>query len=223
MDSTSREPDAARTADAGADAERVPVPEEPPASAEDSDLDLGTRKRGVETMFRSLYRVHMDLSSLADTKANIMISINGIIISIIVAAISPKMDTNPWLLIPTLILLIGSLISIVYAILAARPRVSEKDHPARGLRNRKASVLFFGQYSSMTEDQFVADMTDIMMDKNALYVSMIRDIYGIGRVLSRKFALLRTSYAVFMVGLVLGIATFIGVFLWIVVGSGPAA
>lgn len=174
-------------------------------------------------MFRSLYRVHMDLSSLADTKANIMISINGIIISIIVAAISPKLDTNPWLLVPTLILLVGSLISIVYAILAARPRVNEKDVAARDASGRKASVLFFGQYASMTEDEFVADLTGIMMDKNALYLNMIRDIYGIGRVLSRKFSLLRTSYSVFMVGLILGIAVFIGVYIWIVVGMGPAA
>jgi len=174
-------------------------------------------------MFRSLYRVHMDLSSLADTKANIMISINGIIISIIVAAISPKMDTNPWLLIPTMILLVGSLVSIVYAILAARPRVNEKDFPEHGTSNRKASVLFFGQYSSMTEEEFVDDMTELMMDKNALYLNMIRDIYGIGRVLSRKFSLLRTSYAVFMVGLVIGISVFIGVYVWVVFGMGPTA
>lgn len=196
--------------------------EEPKIRQEDSELDLGARKRGVETMFRSLYRVHMDLSSLADTKANIMISINGIIISIIVAAISPKLDTNPWLLVPTMILLVGSLISIVYAILAARPRVNEKDFPQGGASDRKASVLFFGHYSTMSEDEFVEDMKGIMMDKNALYLNMIRDIYGIGRVLSRKFALLRTSYLVFMVGLILGIGMFIGVFVWIVVGMGPA-
>ena len=81
---------------------------------------LGTN-RGIETMFRSAYRVQMDLTGLADNKANMMISINGIIISIIIASVAPKLDANPWLLIPTTVFLLGNLVSIVYAIMAARP------------------------------------------------------------------------------------------------------
>ena len=73
---------------------------------------LGTN-RGIETMFRSAYRVQMDLKGLADNKANMMISINGIIISIIIASVAPKIDANPWLLIPTTVFLIGNLVSIV--------------------------------------------------------------------------------------------------------------
>ncbi len=64
------------------------------------DKTLGTN-RGIETMFRSAYRVQMDLTGLADNKANMMISINGIIISIIIAAVAPKLDANPWLTRPT--------------------------------------------------------------------------------------------------------------------------
>ena len=62
--------------------------------------------RGVETMFRSAYRVQMELTSLADNKANMMTSINGIIISIIIAAVAPKLDANPWLLVPTMSILL---------------------------------------------------------------------------------------------------------------------
>ena len=73
---------------------------------------IGTN-RGIETMLRSAYRVQMDLTGLADNKANMMISINGIIISIIIASVAPKLDANPWLLIPTAVFLIGNLVSIV--------------------------------------------------------------------------------------------------------------
>ena len=76
--------------------------------------------RGIETLFRASYRVQMELTALADNKANMMISINGIIISIIIAAVAPKIDANPWLMIPSTIFLLGTLISIIYAILAAR-------------------------------------------------------------------------------------------------------
>ena len=91
-----------------------------------SKKKLGSRKRGVSDMFRTSYRTHMELSAIADNKSNIMISINGIIISIIIASISPKIDSNPWLLLPTSILLITCLLSLVYAVLSARPRVSKE-------------------------------------------------------------------------------------------------
>ena len=124
---------------------------------------LGT-SRGVETVFRTSYRVHMDLSSLADAKANIMISINGIIISIIIASISPKIDSNTFLLIPTSILLLSCLISIVFAVLAARPRVSSNVVTLEDFRSQQCNVLFCGNYVSMPEEDFIEGMTDLMED-----------------------------------------------------------
>lgn len=184
-----------------------------------SQPKLGS-KRGIETMLRTTYRVHMDLTSLADAKANIMISINGIIISIIIASISPKIDTNPWLLIPTSLMLIGCLVSIVYAVISARPRVSRDAIRLEDIRTRKANILFFGHYSHLSADEFEEGMTELMTDNDLMYRNMIRDIYGLGSVLSRKFDLLRVSYNMFMVGLVTGIVTFIGVYIWIVVTLG---
>jgi len=112
---------------------------------------LGTN-RGIETMFRSAYRVQMDLTGLADNKANMMISINGIIISIIIASVAPKLDANPWLLIPSTVFLLGTLISIVYAILAARPRVSSQPITLEDLRHSEGNILFFGNFANMSED-----------------------------------------------------------------------
>ena len=85
------------------------VPPETPASPEEGPPEGGVAEeaipkkkkkkeglgtsRGIETMFRTSYRTHVDLSSLADNKANIMIGINGIIMSILIASISPKKAT----------------------------------------------------------------------------------------------------------------------------------
>ena len=171
-------------------------------------------------MFRTSYRTHMDLSALADNKANIMISINGIIMSIIIASISPKIDSNPWLLIPTSVLLICCLISLVYAILAARPRVSSRPLTLEDVKANNTNILFFGNFVKLTENEFVAGMSDLMKNAEGLYYNMIRDIYGLGRVLALKFRLLRVSYTVFMVGLVLGVLLFIVVFVSVVL-SGP--
>ncbi|MFC1796851.1 Pycsar system effector family protein [Pseudomonadota bacterium] len=175
---------------------------------------LGTN-RGIETMFRSAYRVQMDLTGLADNKANMMISINGIIISIIIASVAPKLDANPWLLIPTTIFLVGNLISIIYAILAARPRVSSQPISLEDLRHSEGNILFFGNFANMSEAEFMEGMVEMVGDNSIIYESMIRNIYGLGSVLKKKFALLHVAYNTFMAALILGVSSFIGVFVWI--------
>ena len=171
--------------------------------------------RGIETLFRSSYRVQMDLTGLADNKANMMISINSIILSIILAAVAPKLDANPWLLLPTLILMIGNLVSIVYAIQAARPRVITDPISLQDLHNSKGNILFFGNFANLHEDEFVQGITEMMEDKTLIYETMIRNIYGLGFVLNRKFALLQKAYTSFMVALILGVCSFIAVFVWL--------
>ena len=171
--------------------------------------------RGIETMFRTAYHVQMDLTGLADNKANMMISITGIIISIIIAAVAPKLDTNPWLLIPTTIFLLGTLVSMIYAILAARPRVSRDPITLADLEHSRGNILFFGDFTNLQEEDFVEGMDELMADRAVLYETMIRNLYGLGCVLKKKFALLQVAYMAFMLALILGVLSFIGVFIWI--------
>jgi len=171
--------------------------------------------RGIETLFRSAYRVQMDLTGLADNKANMMISINGIIISIIIAAVAPKLDSNPWLLIPTTIFLCGNLVSVVYAIIAARPRVSTTHIQLEDLEHSDGNILFFGDYADLSQDEFTQGMLELLDDKTLVYETMIHNLYGLGSVLRKKFSLLKAAYTAFMITLILGVVSFIGVFIWI--------
>jgi len=171
--------------------------------------------RGIETMFRTAYHVQMDLTGLADNKANMMISINGIIISIIIAAVAPKLDSNPWLLLPTTVFLLGNLVSIIYAILAARPRVSSTPITLQDLEHSQGNILFFGDFANLAEDEFVDGMLDLIEQRGVMYETMIRNIHGLGLVLHKKFALLQIAYTAFMAALVAGVLSFIGVFIWL--------
>ena len=196
--------------------EAVVEPQDQPVPGDDKakgKKDSGAR--AVDTMFRAAYRVQMDLTSLADNKANMMISINGIIMSIIIASVAPKLDANPWLLLPTAVLLLGSMVSIVFAILAARPRVSHTPISLSDLRNSQGNILFFGNFANMSSNDFVRGMEEMMEDKTFVYDTMIRNIHGLGSVLNRKFALLQVAYTSFMIALVLGVTSFLLVFFWI--------
>lgn len=176
--------------------------------------------RGIETMFRSAYRVQMELTSLADNKANMMISINGIIISIILAAVAPKLDSNPWLLLPTAVMLVGTMISIIYAILAARPRVNRNAITLEDLEHSKGNILFFGNFANLDKEQFTEGMLELIQDKRVLYETMIHNIHDIGMVLNRKFGLLKLAYTSFMVALISGVLSFMGVFVWVLQQAG---
>ena len=175
------------------------------------DLGIGT-SRGIETMFRTSYRVHQDLVGIADAKANIMISVNGLIISIILAAVSPRIGGLPLLVLPTSILLIGCVTALVYAVLAARPRVSNVPITLEKIERNEANILFFGHFVKLSESDYAQGMRDLMESQDLLYFNMVRDLYGLGQVLDKKFRLLRVSYTVFMFALVLGVGLFVLVF-----------
>ena len=204
-------------ADATRPTDETPPPPDAPATGR-LEKALGSA-RGIETMFRNIYRVQMDLTSLADNKANMMISINGIIISIIIASVAPKLDSNPWLLVPTTLLLVGTLVSIIYSILAARPRVNAHPVTLSDLAHSEGNLLFFGNFAKLSEEDFLHGMTDLVRERTLLYESMMRDIHGLGSVLHRKFMLLQVAYTAFMVALVMGVSSFIAVFVWLIAGD----
>ena len=172
------------------------------------DPGVGT-SRGVETMFRTQYRVHQDLVSIADAKANIMISVNGLIISIILGTVVPGLGASQTLRIPTGFLLVGCLIALVYAVLAATPRVSNIPITLEKIAQNKGNILFFGHFVKLSPSDYQQGMRDLMESQDLLYFNMVRDIYQLGLVLDRKFRLLRISYTVFMFALVLGVGLFV--------------
>jgi Family of unknown function (DUF5706) len=199
--------------EAGTEAAKAPTNKEDESKAEQAKQPGSAR--GIETLFKSSYRVQMDLTGLADNKANMMISINGIIMSIMLASVAPKLDSNPWLLLPTLLLLTGSMVSMIFAILAARPRVMRNPISLSDLKNSNGNILFFGNFANMSSNDFVKGMEELMDDRALTYDTMIRNIHSLGSVLNKKFALLQIAYTSFMVALSLGVLSFVVVFIWL--------
>lgn len=177
------------------------------------DKTFGSLKRGVSDMFRTSYRTHVELSAIADNKSNIMISINGIIISIILATISPQLDTNTWLLWPTIAILITCLISLVYSIRAARPRVSNEKFSLEDVKENRANILFFGNFYTMDRADYVKGIEELMANSERLYDTMARDLHGLGQVLARKYQLLKIAYDVFMYGAIISVFCLLYVYL----------
>lgn len=170
-----------------------------------SQFNLG---RGVETMYRNAYRTHISLSSIADNKANIMLSINAIIVSITVSTLIPRFTENPALIAPTILLLAVCLLAIVFATLSTRPKVTEGRFTREDIENRQANLLFFGNFYRMNFKDFQWGMMEMIKDNEFLYGSMTKDLYYLGIVLAKKYAYLRTCYNIFMFGMILAVLFF---------------
>jgi len=177
---------------------------------------LAQPKRGIETMFHSTYQNHMSLSGIADNKANMMISLNAIILSVIITYLGAKTSVlgteftrNPILMVPVGTLILTTLGSVVSAIMSAQPEVTSFKIRANKVKSKKVNILFFGNFTKIPLEDFQAGMHDLMREKDALYNNMITDIYYLGEVLSKKYRLLRISYTIFMIGLILTVLSFV--------------
>jgi predicted metal-dependent HD superfamily phosphohydrolase len=167
-------------------------------------------EKGIETMFRVTLRNHNKLSQIADTKANILLSVNAILISIALSNLVPRLDnpSNAHLIIPTLILVGFSVISIIFAIQSTRPKVTEGEFSKEDVAQKKVNLLFFGNFHQMKLEDFKWGMKEVMKDKEYLYDSMIKDLYFLGLVLNKKYKLLRVTYTVFTIGIVVSVLSF---------------
>lgn len=166
-------------------------------------------ERGVETMFRVSSGNHQRLSDMADNKAHIMISTNSIILSVILSLLLRKLEDNPHLIIPTLLLLIVCVVTMVFSILATRPSIPEGIFTPADIEEKRVNLLFFGNFYRMSLSDYESGMLKMMDDRDFLYGSLIKDVYSQGVVLGRKYRLLRIAYNVFMFGIVAAVLAFI--------------
>lgn len=165
-------------------------------------------ERGISTVFRIMANNHAALSQMADSKANILISVNSIILSIVISTLFSKLDTYESLKYPIGCLVIVNVTSIVFSILATRPNVTAGKFTKDDIQNKKTNLLFFGNFHQMSLPDYDWAMTEMLNDKNYLYSSMIKDNYFLGVVLSKKYRYLRIAYSIFMYGLVVTFLAF---------------
>jgi HD superfamily phosphodiesterase len=196
------------------------------ASQRESLIDarkIATRKktgkdfgRGVDTIYRVTLRNHINLSSIADGKANMIISINTLVLSILITATSAGFGfsedyfiQNRRFIFPVLLLMLTSLLAITFAVFSAIPKVSGQEFTEEDVKSHKVSLLYFGNFLKIPKEEFVGYLRDLKHDQEVLYDDLSRDLYNLGAVLSKKYRLLTISYRLFVGGLGLSFLVFI--------------
>jgi hypothetical protein len=131
-------------------------------------------ERGVETLFRLLSKNQYTLNTMIDTKSNILISINALILSLILGTVMSQLSSDPHLIYPVIMIFFTNLASIAYAIFATRP---ELVHGKRETRN----LMFYGDFQDMEENEYVSNITKLMNEGDELYKTIAKDTYDLGK------------------------------------------
>lgn len=166
-------------------------------------------ERGIETMFRITSANHQRLSDMADNKAHIMITTTSIIISVLLSVLLRKLEDNPHLVVPTMLLLVVCVTTMVFSILSTRPTLPPGTFSQQDVSSKKVNLLFFGNFYRMSYEEYADGIQKVMNDREFLYGSLTRDVYSQGVVLGRKYRLLRIGYNVFMYGVVASVLAFV--------------
>ena len=195
---------------------KTSTPTEPLEPVLFSGIEKKIPIRGLQTFFRSNYRSHLNLSAIADNKANIMISINTILVSVLISVLTYKniTETQPKVLMPLIIFLITGLTSLIFAILSVRPKITSLVHQHMSPEEKSKNLMFFGSFVNLSLPEYEEAMDQLLKNSELLYGNMSRDLYYLGKVLDKKYKLLTVSYHIFMLGFAATVISFLALLLF---------
>jgi hypothetical protein len=110
---------------------------------------------------------------------------------------------------PILVFLIICLITIIIAILSTRPNIVTRKFTDEDIKQKNVDLTFFGNFVKLEYDDYLKSMRDMMKDDDHLYSTMIKNQYSLGKILSKKFRLVRIAYNIFMIGIIITVIVFL--------------
>ncbi len=187
---------------------------------QDNNIASETKKKktlsqGKQTLFRVSFRTQINLIRIADNKANMIIGINAMIISVLIGMVgtqmifsSEEMNKNLALVLPILLMILTALFTALFALMAAQPHLI-LTKKAKTETDKKSSLLFFENIWRLSTEEYINKMETLLDSPQDLYQHLIIDMHNQAKVLHRKYRLLRTAYIIFEVGYVISILVFL--------------
>jgi hypothetical protein len=142
---------------------------------------------------------------MADVKANMLLTMSSVILTLCLPQVLK--NSHLW---PLYILICSCLITICLATYAVMPKLPPANLPPPDVNDPKFNLLFFGDFTRLSQDQFESAMSDIMGEHNRTYHAQVREIYLLGTFLAKKkYRYLRLGYLSFITGLFASFIAFI--------------
>jgi len=168
----------------------------------------------TEDLFKIAFRNYNHLISVADSKASLLMRVNSIIISIIIAFLIGKAGKSLTAIWPAIILMTVCMITILFAILASRP---QNNSILEDKKSHSYQRFYFGSFDMVDSsflnaswEDYLKQLTELFsMPKENVYLEVYKESYNVRKVLAKKFNYLSIAYWVFLVGILISVIAFV--------------
>jgi len=176
-----------------------------PEKKRKSTIKAKKADRSMDNMFRIVLNNHLQLSAMADAKANMIITVCALMVTLSIGNIG-----DPSLLPAILCIGVTCILSILFAVYATLPKLPPKITGKVNPRSPNFNLIFFGFFTQLDFQTYLREMEQVMNDREIVYEFLAKDLYDLGKVLSnKKYRFVRISYIIFMIGLVISFAVLV--------------
>lgn len=151
-----------------------------------------------DNLMRTMQQHHVQLSMMADVKANILITVSSIVLTMVLGKMS---DPN---LRPAMLTLSGFVLAaLLLAVISVLPKYRPLRLKADAALPANFNVMFFGHFAELPRERFLIEISEALKADGSVYETMARDVYALGYYLAHyKYRFLRLSYLFFLGGFV---------------------
>lgn len=163
-------------------------------------------------IIRTTQRNNIDLTAIADNKANVLLSVNTIIIAALIPIVIANLDIvfDKMFIIPLMFLAVTSFITIYLAAAVLKPTNFDRMRSSKD-PDSESSPFFFGNFYKMEAEEYFEFIKSSLNDPKDLKAHLAQDLYYIGKRLGEKMAFVRRAYNIFTIGILLTLITLGGV------------
>jgi Family of unknown function (DUF5706) len=170
--------------------------------------------RETINVIRTTQRNNIDLTAIADNKANVLLSLNALMITLVVPFVLGHLDfvVERYLYIPLMFMGATCVTTIFFAAKVLKP--TDFDAARKEIEKRMpASPFFFGNFYNMGVDEYFDAINDLLDDPSMIKAHVAQDLYYVGRRLGTKMMWIRKAFDIFTIGVLLSLVSFVMVLL----------
>jgi len=154
-------------------------------------------RQQLDHMLRQSRMNMVSFSQMADTKANILLSISSVLLTITLTRIS-----DPKFTLSLVVLITFLLVTIFLALMTVFPKLHSLLPKKHSTKDPDYNPFFFANYANIPYDEYSGDLEKTMNNSDRTYEIMIKEIYYSGIYLEKsKYVYIRFGYMSFFAGL----------------------
>ena len=157
--------------------------------------------KGVLNIIRTTMRNNIELTHIADNKANVLLSLNALMLTFLLPIVVPYFDQIKayHLSIPLGMLVLTCFVTIYLATLVLKPgKFFENQKELK--KGKYVSPFFFGNYYKMNKNEFSTYLKEALSHNDLIKDHITEDLHYIGSRLGQKMTFVRLAFNIFTFG-----------------------